>query len=175
MQIFEFALWGVLPLFADSRVSKCRGLAFPGSSFPKSVGVKPYGEDAEGKFSALELPLFASLKRTFPNMPLVYSDFASVHPIRYPTKGGSWVPRIDVFSGGEFAYSRLRAEDDGYVQAAKNIVKEFGPSLPNSWGAEQVKQAAQGILPGRSPSFWISARINMWITQRAQELAGPIS
>lgn len=148
-------------------------VAFPGSSFPKSVATKPYGEDAQGKFPALELPLFASLKRNFSNMPLIYSDFASVHPIRYPTKGGTWVPRIDVFSGGEFAYSRLRAADGGYVQAAKNIMKDFGSSLSDSWGAEQIKQAAQGILPGRSPSFWISARINMWITQRARALAGP--
>lgn len=150
-------------------------VAFPGSSFPKSVATKPYGEDAKGKFPALELPLFAELKRSYPNMPLVYSDFASVHPIRYPTKGGSWVPRIDVFAGGEFAYSRLRSGDGGYVQAAKNIMRDFGSKLPDSWGAEQVKQAAQGTPPGRSPSFWISARINMWITQRARELAGPSS
>jgi len=150
-------------------------VAFPGSSFPSRVGTKPYGEDAQGTFPALELPLFASLTRSFPNMPLVYSDFASVHPIRYPTKGGAWVPRIDVFSGGQFAYSRLRAGDGGYVQAAKNIMQKYGASLPASWGTEQIRQAAQGALPGRSPSFWISARINMWITQRARELAGPRS
>ena len=148
-------------------------IAFPASSFPKSVGGAPYGDDAEGKFAALELPLFDSLRTTYPNLPLVYSDFASVHPIRYPTRGGTWVPRIDVFSGGQFAYSRLRSADGGYVQAARNIIREFGSSLPASWGNDQIRQAARGVLPGRSPSFWISARINMWITQRAMTLASP--
>jgi Beta protein len=104
-------------------------------------------------------------------MAIVYSDYASVHPIRYPTPDGSWVPRIDVFQNGQFAFSRLRNQDGGYAAAAKIIVRNCGSTLPNCWGSDQIKQAASGTLPGKSPSFWISARINMWITQRTTELS----
>jgi hypothetical protein len=146
-------------------------IAFPGSSFPKSVGMGVYGNDDGGNFPALELPLFERLKTTFANMPLVYSDYASVHPIRYPSRGGSWVPRIDIFQNGQFTFSRLRNQDGGYAEAAKIIMRNYGGTLPSCWGAEQIKQAAGGTVPGKSPSFWISARINMWITQRANELS----
>lgn len=158
--------------FLNSVVGNSRpaAIAFPASSFPKSVGIKPYGDDADGEFPALELPLYSSLKRTYGNLPLVYADYASVHPIRYPTRGGSWVPRIDVFANGNFAYRRLRNDDGGYVQAARNVVGDFGSLLPACWGADQIRQAATGVLPGRSPSFWISARINMWVTQQARSL-----
>jgi hypothetical protein len=165
-------------------VDRCRGflsevignrlpdaVAFPGSSFPKSVAIGVYGKDDSGKFSAVELDLYETLTREFPNMPLVYSDYASVHPIRYPTRGGGWVPRIDVFQSGEFVYSRLRNDDGGYAAAAKVIMRNYGNSLPACWGTEQIRQAATGNVPGRSPSFWISARINMWITQRANDLS----
>lgn len=146
-------------------------LAFPGSSFPKAVGSNGYGADDGGEFPASELPLFEQLQSTFPNMPLVYSDYASVHPIRYPTKGGSWVPRIDIFDRGNFVFSRLRSSDGGYAAAARNIVKQHGAGLPDCWGGDQIKSAATGVVPGRSPSFWISARINMWITQRTLALS----
>ena len=148
-----------------------QAIAFPGSSFPKTVGASPYGQDDRGDFAALEIPLFDELQGAFPRIPLVYSDYAAVHPIRYPTKGGGWVPRIDIFNQGKFAFSRLRQPDGGYAAAAKNIVAKYGNLLPDCWGSEQVKLAAAGTVPGRSPSFWISARINMWITQRAADLS----
>jgi hypothetical protein len=146
-------------------------IAFPGSSFPKSVAIGIYGNDDEGKFPAVELTLFDRIKREFPNLPLVYADFASVHPIRYLTGGGTWVPRIDVAIDGSFSYSRLRNPDGGYAGAAKIIIEKYGNDLPKCWGSDQIKQAATGNVPGKSPSFWISARINMWITQRANELS----
>jgi hypothetical protein len=170
---------GLLKLYVD----RCRtfatdvvgnqypqSIAFPGSSFPKAVGSGDYGEDDAGEFTALELPLFSQLKAALPNAPLIYSDYAAVHPIRYPTKGGSWIPRIDVFDGGKFYFSRLRAPDGGYSTAAKIIASGHAKNLPACWGTDQVVQASTGSLPGRSPSFWISARINMWITDRALKL-----
>lgn len=146
-------------------------LAFPGSSFPKSVGSGDYGEDHEGEFSAMEIPLFDQLRKSYPNFPLIYSDYATVHPIRYPTRGGSWVPRIDIFHNGKFVFSRLRAADGGYATAAETIEAAYGKSLPDCWGSEQIALAAHGPVPGRSPSYWISARINMWITQRVLDLS----
>jgi hypothetical protein len=146
-------------------------VAFPGSSFPKAVGSGEYGEDDKGNFSAIEIPLYDLLRSAYPNSPLIYSDYAAVHPIRYPTRGGSWVPRIDIYQGGEFIFSRLRADDGGYAAAAKEIKTLYGKSLPDCWGSDQIKQASTGVVPGRSPSYWISARINLWITQRTNELA----
>jgi hypothetical protein len=148
-----------------------RLIAFPGSSFPKTVGSGVYGQDDRGAFPSVEIPLFQELRSAYPRLPLIYSDYAAVHPIRYPTKGGSWVPRIDIFNRNSFAFSRLRQPDGGYAAAAKNIVAEYGYSLPDCWGSDQIKLAAAGSVPGRSPSFWISARINMWITQRANDLS----
>ncbi|MGY3233370.1 hypothetical protein ACVMAJ_000260 [Bradyrhizobium sp. USDA 4448] len=147
-----------------------KALAFPGSSFPKTVGSPPYGQDDGGKFSAMEVPLYSELRTAYPQLPLVYSDYAAVHPIRYPTKGGGWVPRIDIHDQGSFAFSRLRQPDGGYAAAARNIVAQYGNRLPDCWGSDQIKLAATGAVPGRSPSFWISARINMWITQRTLDL-----
>lgn len=146
-------------------------LAFPGSSFPKAVGAGEYGDDEKGDFEAVEIPLFRELKRMLATAPLIYSDYSSVHPIRYPTRGGGWVPRVDIFQGGKFAYSRLRQPSGGYAAAARNIVRLYGASLPNCWGSDQIRSAANGAVLGRSPSFWISARINMWITQRTSELS----
>jgi hypothetical protein len=147
-----------------------RSLAFPGSSFPKTVGSGVYGQDDRGEFAAVEIPLFQSLRSAYPQLPLVYSDYAAVHPIRYPTKGGGWVPRIDIFENDKFAYSRLRQPDGGYAAAARNIIAKYGNALPDCWGSQQIKLAASGAVPGRSPSFWISARINMWITRRTLDL-----
>lgn len=147
-----------------------RSIAFPGSSFPKTVGTGAYGRDDGGEFAALEIPLFDELRSAYPQMPLVYSDYAAVHPIRYPTKGGGWVPRIDVLNQDRFAFSRLRQPDGGYASAAKIIVAKFGNALPDCWGSEQIRLAATGAVPGKSPSFWISSRINMWITRRTSDL-----
>ncbi|CAN7203313.1 hypothetical protein LJR030_000533 [Rhizobium sp. LjRoot30] len=142
-------------------------LIFAGSSFPRTVTELPGCADAAGRFPLAELSLEADLKQTYPNLPIANCDFASVHPRRYETKGGTWVPRIDYVVGDEFRYSRVRGNQGGYAAAAMNIDMHSLTRLPKCWGTDQISSAKSGHVPGASPSFWISVRINCWITMRA--------
>ena len=145
-------------------------LIFAGSSFPRYVTDLPGCGDDRGAFELNEIRLEDWLKQTFPNIPLEKSDFASVHPRRYPTKGGNWIPRIDYVEGDQFRYSRIRREQGGYAAAAMRIDTPSIMKLPRCWGTNQIASAKNGLVPGGSPSFWISVRINCWITKRAGQL-----
>jgi hypothetical protein len=140
---------------------------FPGSSFPRYVTDLAGCDDLEGQFGAREITLESELKTKFSNFPIASSDFASVHPIRYQTGGGNWIPRIDIFDGSTFSYVRARRDDGGYDSAAQELNKSLVESLPNSWGKTQIELAMDGQVAGGSPSYWISVRINCWITARA--------
>jgi hypothetical protein len=140
-------------------------LLFCGSSFPKSVGIPPYGSDATGIFAANEFSIFEQLLRSHRNWNLAHSDYASVHPLRYPTRGGSWVPRVDIPLADELAYERRRRDVGGYFASALEANRKYGTFLPECWGTDQVRLAASGNVPGGSPSFWISVRINIWLTR----------
>ncbi len=142
-------------------------LLFVGSSFPRSVLDLPGCLDASGSFPATEVRLETALKNVYPALPIQSADFSSVHPRRYETKGGTWVPRIDYFESDTFKYSRFRQSAGGYVAAAQMISQFAISHLPNCWGTDQIRLAHYGKAPGASPSFWISVRINCWITKRA--------
>lgn len=142
-------------------------LLFPGSSFPRFVTDQDGCEDLEGQFEAREIKLESELISTHRNLPIEPSDFASVHPIRYETRGGNWIPRIDIFDGTFYSYNRARRGDGGYKEAAKNVNKSLLNKLPNCWGKSQILAAISGKVTGGSPSYWISVRINCWITARS--------
>ncbi|WP_439628648.1 beta family protein [Shinella sp.] len=144
-----------------------RTLIFAGSSFPRTVTELPGCNDSTGAFPATELRLESELIATYPNLPIEKADFASVHPRRYETKGGTWVPRIDFYDRQHFRYFRFRQTQGGYVTAAQQIDPATLSRLPKCWGTTQIQSARAGMLPGASPSFWISVRINSWISQRA--------
>ncbi len=144
-----------------------RELIFVASSFPRSVLDLPGCLDASGSFNAAEVTLEETLKTSFPNLPISNADFGSVHPRRYETKGGTWVPRIDYFENNTFRYSRFRQSAGGYLTAAMMIDTASIARLPRCWGTDQITQAKARRLPGASPSFWISVRINCWISKRA--------
>lgn len=146
-------------------------LLFAGSSFPKAVGLPPYGSDMNGTFSAYEFSLFNQLMSSHRNWNLAHSDYASVHPLRYPTRGGSWVPRVDIPLADEFAYERRRRNVGGYFAAAQEATRKYGTYLPDCWGSDQVRLASSGTVPGGNPSFWISVRINIWLTRMQQRLS----
>lgn len=141
-------------------------ILFPASSFPKYITDMPGCEDDEGTFPATELILESHLQSTYPNAAINKSDFASVHPIRYKTGGGNWIPRIDVFDGQNFSYTRTRRNDGGYLVAASSLKNSILNNLKKSWGSEQISLAKAGKIFGKSPSYWISVRINHWITSR---------
>ncbi|HEY9013270.1 MAG TPA: hypothetical protein VIN06_19885, partial [Devosia sp.] len=89
-------------------------IMFPSSSFPRVVTDLPGCEDDTGTFSSHELALDDWLQEQFPNRHVQDSDFAAVHPIRYPASGGNWIPRIDIFTGSGFRYMRVRRNNGGY-------------------------------------------------------------
>lgn len=142
-------------------------LIFAGSSFPRYVTELPGCVDDKGSFPLSEVKLEDELRQRFPVLIRNKADFASVHPHRYPTKGGTWVPRIDFVDGDSFRYSRVRRGQGGYAAAAMRIDTASIAKLPKCWGADQIISAKNGKVLGGSPSFWISVRINCWITQRS--------
>lgn len=143
-------------------------ILFPSSSFPRYITELPGCDDDAGSFRSQELVLETWLQMQFPNRKIQPSDFASVHPVRYPASGGNWVPRIDIFDGGGFQYLRIRRDDGGYREAAKAITSDQLSNLPDCWGRDQIEAARRGAVAGGSPSYWISVRINSWLSARAQ-------
>lgn len=156
--------------FIDAFMALCQRffVSFVASSFPSSVTALPDCYDDRGVIPVLEWEMFLDLRDRFPR--LIYGDYGSIHPIRYPSRGGSWVPRVDYPLSRNIVYARYRRDDGGYIQAAKDVV-----SLPEydrllCWGTGQIESAALGAPNGKSPSFWISARLNIHSTRKVLDL-----
>lgn len=142
------------------------------SSFPKLVTAAGYGQNKErDHFGIDELKLFSELQNDEPEITWLYSDYGTVHPVRYETRGGVWVPRIDVPLDDQIYYYRYRREDGGYKKAAIGAYSDsrFDHTL-DCWGMRQIKTAATGTPPGLSPALWISVRINIHLTRRGLAL-----
>lgn len=149
------------------------------TSFPKYVG--EIGNDEEDSFLINEIQLYKKVKKSFASVNIHYGDYGSVNPQRNDTiklKHG-WIPRIDVPTKKEVFYHRKRRESDEqpysevYYDLAKNKVivdKRFPHSLKNNWGVKQIKLCANGNIPGSSPSFWISVRMNIHIEQQVNRV-----
>ncbi|MCE3232321.1 MAG: hypothetical protein K0R98_578 [Rickettsiaceae bacterium] len=147
----------------------CGSIITLSSSFPKSVlEISGCGE-SEGKISMLEVMLTQELQNRFQQANIKHGDYASIHPVRYPTAGGNWVPRIDVPLDDQYFYHRYRRDAGGYVLAAKKVLENdlYTPSPhPNTWGDLEIKYAAEGKPNGISPSHWIAVRLNLHITRQ---------
>lgn len=137
------------------------------SSFPKSVLERPVTSDSSGRMNILERDIYGDLAQFSSNdFEILYSDYASIHPIRLSQSGGQWVPRIDLSIDGEYVYKRYRQKDGGYERAAAELVQWAGVYDPvDCWGASEIENAADGDLGGRSPSHWISVRLNQHISR----------
>ena len=142
------------------------------SSFPRTVVMSGYGGDDFGLFAIEEVKLHKKLAETYADINWTYGDYGSVHPLRYETRGGSWVPRVDFPLDEKIYYYRYRRDDGGYIKAAKKVVEDNQQYLPiDCWGNEQILSASVGKPKGKSPSFWISARINMHISRQLNRLS----
>lgn len=144
------------------------------SSFPKSVKESNYGDDEYGKFNIEEVYLHRELISKLPaGACLLYSDYASVHPVRYNTRGGSWVPRVDMPLTDQIYYYRYKRDAGGYKKAAAKVYNDlnFKKGVP-SWGVDQIEKA-KTAPEGSSPSHWIAVRVNIHLTTqllRVQQL-----
>lgn len=138
------------------------------SSFPQYVVNLDGCEDEYGEFPILEWSLFLGLKTRYEN--LIYGDYGSVHPVRYQSRGGSWVPRIDYPLTETIIYSRFRRHVGGYEECAVELVDNTAFDRIPCWGTDQIIEASEGNPNGKSPSFWIAARINIHSTRKVQDL-----
>jgi hypothetical protein len=152
-------------------VHNCPFYVVASSSFPSSVMASGYHEDKHGgEFNLEELLLYQALGDDFDLERIVYGDHASIHPTRNPIRGGTWIPRVDVPLEESIIFRRFPREDGGYARAAAAITlaDEYDPI--DCWGDDQIAAAAEGTPNGRSPSFWISVRMNIHLTRRIQML-----
>jgi hypothetical protein len=133
------------------------------SSFPSSVVRLRGCEDDRGVIPLLEKQLYHDLKSNGVNV--CYGDYASVHPKRYQTRGGTWVPRIDVSLDSSVIYTRYRRQAGGYIKAAKEMIDHPDYDRFDCWGHEQILNAAEDNPGGLSPSFWIAVRMNIHMSK----------
>ena len=151
---------------------KIHAFVYAFSSFPKSVREKGYnGEDSYGEFKITETEfqsLFSSSKKVY------HGDYGSIHPARYDTGGGGWIPRIDVVSSNEktFFYHRYRRNDGSYGLCAKEILKDekYHKIAQDTWGDKEIQYASQDKPRGKNPSHWIAVRSNLYMTRQCFRL-----
>ncbi|HDS1650391.1 TPA: beta family protein [Stenotrophomonas maltophilia] len=136
------------------------------SSFPSSVVLPDYGQDAYGKFPLREVGLSESLQRIRGLEGVIHGDYALIHPVDFEGIVTNWVPRVDVPLDLDIFYHRYRRDDGGYERAAKAAFadKDYAPIA--CWAHENIKSAAGGAVQGRSPAHWIAVRVNLHITRQ---------
>ncbi len=122
------------------------------SSFPKSV--IEYGEDSEGEFELIEHKTNQEIISSLNNNKIYHGDYGTIHPVRYDTGGGGWIPRIDVPLDNECFYYRYRRDDGSYARCAKKIMDDSRYKAiedVNAWGDEEIKYAAWVNLEAEAP------------------------
>ena len=146
---------------------KIHAFVYAFSSFPKSVRDRGYnGEDSYGEFKITENEL-----QQLHSGKIYHGDYGSIHPTRYDTGGGGWIPRIDVVSSNEksFFYHRYRRDDGSYSLCAKKILQDEKYqkiTQIDTWGDEEIKYANQDKPRGKNPSHWIAVRSNLYMTRQ---------
>lgn len=161
------------------------------TSFPKSI--IDLGNPDSDSFPMEEIFLFEEIKKNIGERNSIhYGDYGSINPMRNDIVGFSgWRPRIDFPSSVKkrtFYYREKRdvigeIVEDGnkkkiygpygshYVSVANKIVNDDAfEDMPDSWGVAQIKLAKDGTPPGKSPSFWISVRMEIHIMQQLKRM-----
>lgn len=137
------------------------------SSFPiYVVGHEDGCEDDEGSITIHEKNFYQRLANES-SIALTYGDYGSIHPHRLKAGGGNWVPRIDYPLNNNIIYKRFRRDDGGYILCANEMIieEDFLDNQVNCWGLEQIHHAVNDEPVGKSPAFWISVRINLFISR----------
>lgn len=141
------------------------------SSFPSYV--KPIPEDT---FEAQEGILYTHIQNTKNYSNICFGDYASLHPVKYPTSGGGWIPRIDYIENAnilKYSYKRASSDkknknnSDAYEELAKRVINASNYQQIDNltvWGDEQIDLKSKGENNGNAPSFWISVRANLYMT-----------
>jgi len=150
--------------------AKLKALIVVSSSFPASVrnAGKPPLPIHENDISDVAI-------NTLQKNNVFHGDYSSIHPIRYEMGGGGWIPRIDYIirdsTGRAIKYAYFRgnkantsSEYTGLAQqviAAPNYVPITKLSVI---GDQRIAAKARNGAEGKSPSYWITVRSNIYMT-----------
>ncbi len=146
------------------------------TSFPENVSEHMSMSDFV-KFKLKELEFFKNCINGIDSNQIIYSDYATVNPVRNDNVifARGWIPRIDVPSLDEFIYCRRKKRNkegtyaDSYVELAQKIIISdyFNTLIENNygcWGTQEILNASEGNIGGSSPKFWISVRVNIYLS-----------
>ena len=142
------------------------------SSFPSFVGHGGYGNDSEGEFEIAEIEINKKIVESSEN--IYHSDYATIHPVRYHTRGGGWIPRIDVPMDRNCFYYRYRRENGSYTRCAEKIIDDNRyESIKDLkvWGDEEIEYAGRNQARGKNPSHWIAVRANLHMSRQYMRLS----
>ena len=157
-----------------TNINNIKALLFSSSSFPSYV--KPVEEN---EMPVQELKLFNFCRNLLQNnSKILHSDFASIHPVQYQTSGGGWIPRIDYIYQNDqnlkYCYKRAissekyKNDSDEYKPLARKVINADNYNTIESgqtWGDIRISAKANGDDEGKSPSYWISVRANLYMTR----------
>lgn len=143
------------------------------TSFPMSVSEVMSDKETKIVLPIKEISFFEKVKKESTNskLNLIYSDYATANPLRNDNivMARGWIPRIDVPYKRDIYISRIKRGTSDYLtkyhEVAEQIVNDdFFKNISNDidcWGLTEIQRAAEGMVGGAAPSFWISVRINI--------------
>lgn len=132
------------------------------SSFPPMIEHK---NQSSGEVDTYEFGFYTRFKESSSNdYEICYGDYASVHPVRNDITAYNWVPRIDYPVDYKILFYRYQREIGGYKKCAAGLNSNliFKNTPLDCWGYDECIQAEK-VPNGKSPSYWISVRINIHI------------
>jgi hypothetical protein len=177
----------------DEIKSVLLGIGFMGtvlpmfSSYPQ---VPPPNDNRDEFLGEGSMPISEfELHRVLVNskFPFKYSDYAYIQPVRKPTGGGLWLPRIDFPTWNKCYWVRYHnkeiytdksgnrrvkthpTNETAYKRIAEKVVSEPWYNARNNyitcWGTEEIQNAARGDVGGKSPQHWIAVRANIHMSR----------
>ncbi len=149
-------------------------LVLVSTSFPNNVS--EIGNEYSDNFYLSEIKLFNRIKVEHPE--IIYGDYCSINPVRNDqvVMARGWIPRIDVPTSDEIYYNRERRGERSYASTYIQVAREarrnryFPVHLSDNWGVQQIQLCADGNSPGSNPSFWISVRMSIHLSQQLRRL-----
>lgn len=148
---------------------KIKAIIYAYSCFPPTVPISSEGEVKKYDLS------YQRLYEEFSNA--YYGDYALTTARRYDMQARGWIPRIDIpnikNNKAEFWYCRYRTSnildtEGAYIECAKKLYDKIGISINEKqpiWGEKVFLDTKEGYVAGKSPSFWISVRNNIYISK----------
>lgn len=160
-----------------------KNIVISSTSYPNSVtemlGVLSVGKLKEDRLTLYELKFYDRIKKDAKNVNLIYSDYASVNPIRNDNviMAKGWIPRIDLPFLDHIVIYRKKRETSSYAARYKEIAAtvynsdefNYAKLHYNCWGIEEIEKAAYGAISGANITFWMSVRINIYLTMKISE------